>query len=76
MGREAPGQRLIPAPGEDESCACNVCPYMKRNTLENLYTCLRDGAPRLELPEELRLGALRPLQRMLDMSAMPLPTGD
>jgi quinolinate synthase len=49
---------------------------MRRNTLENLYTCLRDGVPRLEISEELRLAALRPLQRMLDMSAAPLPAGD
>jgi len=76
MEKLAPGKRFIPVPGGSGECACNVCPYMRRNTLENLYTCLRDGAPRLEISEELRRAALRPLQRMLDMSAAPLPAGD
>jgi quinolinate synthase len=76
MERLAPRKRFIPVPGGSGECACNVCPYMRRNTLQNLYTCLRDGAPRLEIPEELRLAALRPLQRMLDMSSAPQPTGD
>jgi quinolinate synthase len=71
MEKLAPGKRFIPVPGGSGECACNVCPYMRRNTLENLYTCLRDRAPRLEIPEELRVAALRPLQRMLDMSAVP-----
>lgn len=76
MEKLAPGKCFIPVPGGSGECACNVCPYMRRNTLENLYTCLRDGAPRLEISEELRLAALRPLRRMLDMSAAPLPAGD
>ncbi len=76
MEKLAPGKRFIPVPGGSGECACNVCPYMRRNTLENLYACLRDGAPRLEISGELRLAALRPLQRMLDMSAAPLPAGD
>jgi len=76
MERLAPGKRFISVPGSSGECGCNVCPHMRRNTLSNLFTCLRDGAPRLELPEELRLAALRPLQRMLDMSAAPLPAGD
>lgn len=73
MERLAPGKRFIPVPGGSGECACNTCPYMKRNTLANLYTCLRDGRPRLELPEELRLAAYRPLERMLAMTA-PHPT--
>ncbi len=76
MERMAPGKRFIPVPGGSGECACNVCPYMRRNTLENLLACLRDGRPRLELPEDLRVAALRPLQRMLEMSAAPLPAGD
>jgi quinolinate synthase len=76
MEKLAPGKRFIPVPGGSGECACNVCPYMRRNTLENLHACLRDGAPRLEIPEELRLAALRPLQRMLDMSLATPPTGD
>ena len=44
MREAAPGKTLIPAPPEDESCSCNLCPYMKRNTLEKLYLALRDLA--------------------------------
>jgi len=76
MERLAPGKRFISIPGSSGECGCNVCPHMRRNTLANLYTCLRDGAPRLELAEDVRLAALRPLQRMLDMSATPMTTGD
>ncbi len=60
---------LIQAPGMDESCACNRCPFMRLNTLEKLYLCLRDLEPEIEVPEEVRLGALRPIQRMLELSA-------
>jgi quinolinate synthase len=69
MRTAAPGKQLIAAPPEDESCACNVCPHMKRNTLEKLYLCMRDLAPQVDVAEATRLRALRPIQRMLDMSA-------
>ncbi|HUJ63732.1 MAG TPA: quinolinate synthase NadA [Kofleriaceae bacterium] len=68
MHAAAPGKTLIAAPPEDESCSCNVCPYMKKNTLEKLYLCLRDLAPRVDVPEPVRVRALRPIQRMLEMS--------
>lgn len=70
------GKRFIPVPGVSGECSCNNCPYMKRNTLENLRDCLRDGWPRLELDEELRRAALRPLERMLEMTQRPQPDGD
>jgi quinolinate synthase len=76
MERLAPGKRFISVPGSSGECGCNVCPHMRRNTLANLYACLRDGAPRLELAEDVRLAALKPLQRMLDMAAAPMPAGD
>ena len=76
MERLAPVKKFIPVPGGSGECACNVCPYMRRNTLANLYLCLRDGAPKLQLSEELRLAALKPLQRMLEMAAAPAPAGD
>ncbi len=69
MAKEAPGKLLIPAPPEDESCACNMCPHMRRNTVEKLYLCLRDLQPRIELPEPLRARALVPIERMLALSA-------
>jgi quinolinate synthase len=69
MTEAAPGKTLIAAPPEDESCSCNVCPYMKKNTLEKLYLCLRDLSPQVDVPEPVRVRALRPIQRMLEMSA-------
>src|SRR5580704_8304570 len=68
MAAAAPGKLLIPAPPEDESCSCNVCPYMKKNTLEKLYLSLRDLQPQVDVPEPVRVKALRPIQRMLEMS--------
>jgi len=64
MRKAAPDKTFIPAPPE-ANCACNECPYMKRNTLEKLYLALRDLQPRIEMPEALRVAALRPIQRML-----------
>jgi quinolinate synthase len=69
MQAEAPGKTLIAAPPEDESCSCNTCPFMRLNTLEKLYLCLRDLAPRVEVAEATRARALQPIQRMLEMSA-------
>ena len=68
MAQEAPGKLLIPAPPEDDSCACNMCPHMRRNTLEKLYLCLRDLAPQVDVPEPVRVRALAPIQRMLELS--------
>ena len=68
MKREAPHKTFIPAPPEDESCACNQCPHMRRNTMEKLYLCLRDLKPAIEMDEELRLAAKRPIDKMLEMS--------
>ncbi len=68
MQQAAPTKTLIPAPPEDESCSCNVCPHMRRNTLEKLYLCMRDLAPQIDVPEATRIKALKPIQRMLEMS--------
>ena len=78
MEKLAPGKTFIGVPGANGECSCNTCPYMKRNTLEKLYACLRDGRPALELDEDLRLAAERPLRRMLEMTAVQVtpPTGD
>jgi quinolinate synthase len=64
----APDKKLIQAPGIDESCACNQCPYMRLNTLEKLYLCLRDLTPEVTVAEPIRLQALRPIERMLALS--------
>lgn len=68
MKKQAPGKTLIAAP-PDNGCACNECPYMKLNTMEKLYLCMRDRKPALELPAELAAKALAPVQRMLEWSA-------
>jgi quinolinate synthase len=67
MQKKAPGKVFIPAP-PDANCACNQCPYMKLNTMEKLYLCMRDLKPEIILDEELRLRALKPIQKMLEMS--------
>jgi len=68
MEKAMPGKKFIPAPGEEESCNCNNCPYMKLNTIEKLYNCMVNKAPQIELPEVIRVKALRPLEKMLEMS--------
>lgn len=68
MQQAAPGKTLIPAPPEDESCSCNECPFMRKNTLEKLYLCMRDLQPQIDVPEATRKKALVPIQRMLEMS--------
>jgi quinolinate synthase len=68
MRRDAPQKTLIPAPPEDESCSCNQCPHMRRNTLEKLYLCLRDLTPTIEMDETLRLAAKKPIDKMMEMS--------
>jgi quinolinate synthase len=67
MRQAAPHKQLIEAPVENlGGCkACGQCPYMKLNTLEKVYLCLRDLAPRIEIKEATRRRALVPLQRML-----------
>ena len=69
MAQAAPGKQLIPAPPEDDTCACNVCPHMRLNTLEKLYLCLRDLGPEVDVPEPTRSRALAPIERMLELSA-------
>jgi len=61
-------KELIQAPGMDESCACNRCPFMRLNTLEKLYLCLRDLEPEVTVPEEVRVRALEPIRLMLELS--------
>jgi quinolinate synthase len=67
MEKAAPGKKFIPSP-PNASCACNECPYMRRNTLEKVALALENMEPRIEMPEDLRVGALKPMQRMLELS--------
>lgn len=66
LRREVPGKEFIPGP--TDKCACADCRYMKMNTLEKLHACLRDLAPRVEIPEDIRARAELPLRRMLEWS--------
>ncbi|AFY72558.1 quinolinate synthetase [Synechococcus sp. PCC 7502] len=67
MQKAAPSKILIPAPPEHD-CACNQCPHMRLNTLEKLYLAMKNRTPEITLNESTRLAALRPIQRMLEMS--------
>lgn len=67
MMKNSPDKTFIPAP-PDNSCACNDCPHMKLNTLEKLYLCMKYEMPEVTMDESLRLAALKPIQRMLDIS--------
>ena len=68
MKKRAPQKELLPALVFDESCNCSECFYMKRNTLEKLYLCMRYELPEILIDEELRLKALEPIEKMLELS--------
>jgi len=68
MQKDEPNKVFIPAPPEN-NCACNDCPHMKLNTLEKLYLCMKHELPEVIIPEHLMEPALRPLKRMLEISA-------
>ncbi len=67
MEKAAPDKHFIPAPAMN-NCACNECPYMRLNTLEKLYLAMKNKTPEIILPEDIRVAALKPIQRMLEMS--------
>jgi len=67
MKKENPNKEFIPLPSND-GCACNECPHMRLNTLEKMYNALNTLTPEIILPEELRLKALNPLKRMMELS--------
>jgi quinolinate synthase len=67
MQKDASQKTFIPAP-PDNSCACNDCPFMKLNTLEKVYLCMEYEEPEILMDEGLRVTALKPIQRMLDIS--------
>lgn len=68
MKKECPDKTFIAAPGEDSTCGCNDCSYMKLNTLEKLYACLRDETPEITIDEKIAERARRPIERMLALS--------
>mgnify|MGYP005666855651 CR=1 FL=1 len=68
MQLNSPDKTFIPAP-PNNACACNDCPYMKRNTLEKIYLCMKYEQPEILMEESLRLRAKLPIDRMLEISA-------
>lgn len=68
MQRKCPNKRFIPAPAQDAECQCNVCEYMRMNTLEKVYLALRDGQPEIEVDAEIAAKAVRSINRMLELS--------
>lgn len=68
MQKKAPSKKLIPALVQDESCNCSECHFMKLNSMQKLYLCLKYELPEILLDEELRIKALRPINKMLEMS--------
>ena len=74
MEKARPEATFLSAPGVDGSCNCANCPYMAKNSMEKLYLAMLNEAPRIEMPETLRLAALGPLERMLEMSPPPQQT--
>ena len=69
MQKDNPTKVFIPAPPQN-NCACNDCPYMKLNTLEKLYLCLKYELPEITMDEELRIAAKKPMDRMLEISSL------
>ena len=69
MKAENPSKTFIPAPPNDSTCACNECEFMRLNTLEKLYACLRDESPEVLVEESLRKKAESSIIKMLDISA-------
>jgi len=69
MQRRSPHKTFLRAPAQGAACeACSECPHMRLNTLDKLYNCIVELSPRIELDEELRLRALAPIERMLELS--------
>jgi quinolinate synthase len=68
MEKASPNKTFIPAP-PNNSCACNDCPHMKRNTLEKLYLCIKNEFPEVNVPMDIILQAQKPIEKMLEISA-------
>ena len=72
LQRTCPDKEFIPVPPEiSESgleCSCNECQYMKLNTLEKVYNCLRNESPKIEIDPEIAREAVKPIERMLELS--------
>lgn len=68
MQKKSPEKVFIPAPPNDSTCACNECSFMRLNTMEKLYNCLKYEFPEIEVDPEVAAKAVKPIQRMLKIS--------
>lgn len=68
MQKQNPEKLFLPAPPNDSTCACNECNFMRLNTIEKLYLCLRDETPEISVDPGIRERAVRPIRRMLELS--------
>ncbi|MEG1660000.1 MAG: quinolinate synthase NadA [Bacteroides sp.] len=68
MQKQCPAKTFIPAPPSDSTCSCNECSFMRLNTLQKLYDCLKNESPEILVEKEVAAKALKPIQRMLDIS--------
>lgn len=68
MLKKNPDKEFIPVPPNDSTCACNECNFMRLNTLEKLYNCLLKESPEILVDEEIRIKAVKPILKMLEMS--------
>ncbi|WP_319504304.1 quinolinate synthase NadA [Bacteroides graminisolvens] len=68
MQKKCPQKTFIPAPPNDSTCACNECSFMRLNTMEKLYNCLKYEFPEIEVDSEVAKKAVLPIKRMLDIS--------
>lgn len=69
MQKSCPEKTFIPAPPSDSTCACNECSYMKLITLQKLYNCLLNEKPEIEVDAEIAEKAVKPINRMLEISS-------
>lgn len=69
MKKKCPDTVFIPAPPNDSTCGCNECSFMRLNTLEKLYECLKNEVPEIKVDPEVAEKAVRPIKRMLEISA-------
>ena len=68
MKKACPDKTFIPAPSNDSTCACNDCSYMKLNSLQKLYVCMKHELPEIQLPEEVIAKAKKSILRMMEIS--------
>jgi len=68
MQKRNPSKTFIPIPPVDSTCGCNNCQYMRLNTLEKIYDCLKNETPEILVDEAIRVKAVKPILKMLEMS--------